>query len=348
MSETRFLVTGGWRLGCGLTGITDSPEWLRRAAASAIRRSVQNLLDIALASDCHFILVAGRIAPADSFAHSAAWLRARADLFLRSGVRLAVTGHDVDELRQLAPLDVVALQSDSAVWVTSTASGVTFSAMPSAGAWRLEFGSAACAASAGLCCRVHDLSQTPQARSAADGPVSAVAGLLSVPALRPQRLSAEESASGSGCLVISADLSAGRLWAEYRATESLEFQSLREYCEPGTTPPELLRRLADHSRRLPSGCSVRLLDWQIDGRLRVSLWDDGALRERDLLQALRELLNAGHAGVWPYRLRFADGFQVELCAGSSRLLAGISGRGPLGLGPENEIPELLHQLQRVA
>jgi hypothetical protein len=213
---------------------------------------------------------------------------------------------------------------------------------------QLEPGSAAFSRSDGLFCSIQGVHGSQCVLSAAGGQVSIKNGAVAISALRPQRLSADELASGCGCVLVTADSSAGELRSEYYPTEAIEFQCLREHCEPGTTLPELLSRLSAAGCGPSSGCSVRLVEWQIDGQLRVSLWDDGALRERDLLQALRGRLNAGHAGVWPYRLRFADSFRVELCAGSSRLLAGISGRVPLGLGPENEVPELLHQLQRVA
>ncbi len=348
MSQTKFLVTGDWRLGCGLTGLTDTPEWLRRTAASAVRKSVQNVLDIALASDCRFILVSGRIAPADNFAVSVAWLRERWGILQRRDIRLVVTGHDADELLQLAPLGVLALPSSSALWVRDSADGLAFSAEHSVGAIRLELAATAFSRSGGLCCSVQGVNGDQRVLSAAGGQVSVKTSVVNISALWPQRLSADEPSSGCGCMLVTADSSAGELRSEYHPTEAIEFQSLREHCEPGTTLPELLSRLSAASRGLSSGCSVRLVEWLIDGQLRVSLWDDGALRERDLLQALRGRLNAGHAGVWPYRLRFADSFRVELCAGSSRLLAGISGRLPLGLGPESEVPELLHQLQRVA
>lgn len=346
MSQARFTVTADWRLGDSLVGLSDSAEWLRKAAASAVRRAVQNVVNVAVASDCQFILVAGRIASRDNFPVAAAWLRDRAALLNSHGIRLLVVGHDADEISQLAPLDVVPLTPACGLWVTVNRDRAEFSPHRSAGAWRLQLG--AVTAGAGLCCSVKGVGDV-QGMSAAEPHSSAQQdGHLSLRATNPQRLSADESTIAGGCVLVTVDAASGELRAEQRSSEVLEFHSIEESCEAGTTIPQLLKRLAERSRSLLRGSGVQLVDWQIGGVLRVSLWDDGAFRERDLLQALRGLLNAGHGGAWPYRLRFADGFRVELCAGSSHLLAGMTGLAQQGMGAGSEFPELLHQLQRAA
>lgn len=348
MSQAQFVVTADWRLGDGIVGLSDSPEWLRRAAASAVRRSVQNVIDTAVAGDCQFIVVAGRIASHENFPLAAAWLRERAGLLNSRGIRLLVAGHHADEISQLAPLDVVAITQGGGCWVTADRGRAEFSLHRSPGAWQLQLETVVAGVDAGLCCNVNVVGDVQ--RMAAAGPRSAAQphGWLRMGATSPQRLSSDESASAGCCLLVTVDASTGQLRSEQRLSEVLEFHSVEEYCEAGTTIPQLLKRLAERSRSLLRGCGVHLVDWRIDGVLRVSLWDDGAFRERDLLQALRGLLNAGHGGAWPYRLRFADGFRVELCTGSSHLLAGITGLARQGMGAGSEFPELLHQLQRAA
>jgi hypothetical protein len=348
MSQAQFVVTADWRLGNGIVGLSDSPEWLSRAAASAVRRSVQNVVDVAAANECQFILVAGRIASRENFPVAAAWLRERAGVLNGRGIRLLVAGHDADEIPQLAPLKVVALKSGGGCWVTTDGGAAEFSSHRSAGAWRLQLGAIARGDDTGLCCSVTGVSDAQGMPAAGLRPSVQPGSGLSVGAVSPQRLSADESGIAGGCVLVTVNASTGQLRAEQRLSEVLEFHSIEEYCETGTTIPQLLKRLAERSRSLLRGCGVQLVDWRIDGVLRVSLWDDGAFRERDLLQALRGLLNAGHGGAWPYRLRFAEGFRVELCAGSSHLLAGITGLARQGMGAGSEFPELLHQLQRAA
>jgi len=348
MSQARLAVTADWRLGDSIVGLADSPEWLRKTAASAVRRSVQNVIDAAIARDCQFILIAGRIASRDNFPVAAAWLRERASLLNSHGIRLLIAAHDADEISQLTPLHVQSLSPDGGVWVTTAHRGVEFSSRKSAQAWRLQLGPVATGMGTGLCCSVTGPGESQgQSTSGAHSSVQPP-GCLNVAVTTPQRLSVDESTSAGGFVLVTVDSSTGELRAEDRPSEVLEFHRIEESCEAGTTIPQLLTRLAERSRRLLRGCGVQLVDWQIRGVLRVSLWDDGAFRERDLLQALRGLLNAGHGGAWPYRLRFADGFRVELCAGSSHLLAGITGLARQGLGAGSEFPELLHQLQRAA
>jgi len=348
MSQARFVVTADWRLGDSIVGLSDCPEWLRRAAASAVRRSVQHVVDVAVGSDCQFILVAGRIASRDNFPVAAAWLRERAGLLNSRGIRLLISGHDADEIAQLAPLDVLAITPSCGLWVTTNGGRPEFSLRQSAGGWRLQLGSTAGGVDAGLGCRVMGPRDVPGMSAVWTHSSAQPEGWLNVGATYPQRLSADESTIAGGCTLVTVDASTGQLQAEQRLSEVLEFHSIDESCEAGTTIPSLLKRLAERSRSLLRGSGVQLVDWQIGGVLRVSLWDDGAFRERDLLQALRGLLNAGHGGAWPYRLRFADGFRVELCAGSSHLLAGITGLARQGMGAGSEFPELLHQLQRAA
>ncbi|MGV2335273.1 MAG UNVERIFIED_CONTAM: hypothetical protein LVR18_14545 [Planctomycetaceae bacterium] len=117
MSQTRFIVTGAWRLGSSLAGLTDSPEWLRRAAISAVRHSVQHVLKAAETHNCQFILVAGAVASRENFPVAAAWLRERSARLKRHGIRLVLFGHDEHDLQQLQPLDVVAVPAHTCNWV---------------------------------------------------------------------------------------------------------------------------------------------------------------------------------------------------------------------------------------
>jgi hypothetical protein len=333
MSQVRLLITGAWRLGDALVGLNDSPEWLRRTAASAVRQSVQTVLDTAIARGCHLIFVAGRIASPENFAVSAAWLRERAAVLKTRGIRLVLADHDADELSLLAPLDVVCVPAGSGFVVSRDGADLRLSNSTAPGDFRIVAGDSAARTTCDRSCRI----------TAA----GAFGGHLHVPAVSPQRLSADES-SGGHCTVVTLDPLTGEMRVQEQTTQVLEFLQVEEFFEAGTTLPQLLKRLAERSRTLPRSGPVQLVDWRVGGQLRLSLWDDSAPREQDLLYALRGLLNAGHAGAWPLRLQFNDRFEVELCSGSSRLLTGICSRTMSGLGPGSEIPELLHQLQRVA
>jgi len=346
MSQTRFIVTGAWRLGSSLAGLTDSPEWLHRAAVSAVRQSVQNALKAAETHNCSFVLVAGRIASCQNFPVAAAWLRERATGLKRHGIRLALLGHDESELQQLQPLDVVQLPAYTR-WVWDGGAGGGLQSSSFSGAVAFEFEDVSHANGWADARRIR-ISALPQGTTGAGFNTElSSAGSLQVTAVSPQRLSVDEQFAGC-CQLVTADVSGGSLAVQTIPTEVLEFQQLEESFAAGTTLPQMLSQLATRSVRLSSHSAVQLLDWRIGGQVRLSLWDDGPLRERDLLQALRKLLNAGHSGAWPYRLRFSDEFRVELCSRSSALIAGLTDRKMFASEPQSEIAELLHQLQRVA
>jgi hypothetical protein len=347
MSQTRFIVTGAWRLGSSLAGLTDSPEWLRRAAISAVRHSVQHVLKAAETHNCQFILVAGAVASRENFPVAAAWLRERSARLKRHGIRLVLFGHDEHDLQQLQPLDVVAVPAHTCNWVLNgtLGAGPHFSGVSVPLSFEFERVSLV---SGGVDARRIRITQLPHAGTAASlGAQQSSGGSLQVTAVSPQRLSADEHDRGC-CQLVTADVSRRSLEVQTIPTEVLEFQRVEESFAAGTTLPQLLRQLAARSLQLSSHSPVQLLDWRIGGQVRLSLWDDGPLRERDLLQVLRKLLNAGHSGAWPYRLRFSDDFRVELCSRSSALIAGLTDRTRLASEPQGEIAELLHQLQRVA
>jgi hypothetical protein len=347
MSQTRFIVTGGWRLGSSLAGLTDSPEWLRRTAVSAVRQSVQHVLGAAESHHCRFIVVAGPISSPENFPVAAAWLRQRSVWLKSRRIRLLLLGHDADELQQLQPLDVVAVPPRTGHWISAGSVGVELHSSSIPSTVGLEFEDA-CRLNGGAESRRIRISAVREGATAADtGTRPASKGPLHVTAVSPQRLTADEQDQGC-CHLVTVDAAGGPLAVQTIPTEVLEFQRVEESFVAGTTLPQLIRQLATRSLQLSSRSPVQLLDWHVGGHVRLSLWDDGPLRERDLLQALRRLLNAGHSGAWPYRLRFSDDFRVELCSRSSGLIAGLIDRTTQASEPQSEIAELLHQLQRVA
>ncbi|MFN5286746.1 MAG: hypothetical protein ACK5KS_18175, partial [Planctomyces sp.] len=78
MSLVRFVHAGALRLGSPIVGLADSPEWLRRIAASAVRQSVIQFFDAAVAAGCQFVYVAGRLTEhSEDLPLAAQWLAAQ-------------------------------------------------------------------------------------------------------------------------------------------------------------------------------------------------------------------------------------------------------------------------------
>lgn len=234
MSQTRFIVTGAWRLGSSLAGLTDSPEWLRRAAISAIRHSVQHVLKAAETYNCQFILVAGAVASRENFSVAAAWLRDRSATLKRHGIRLVLLGHDENDLQQLQPLDVVAVPAHTCNWVLNgtLGAGPQFSGI--SGGLSFEFEGVS-PVSGGVDARRIRITQLPHAGTAASlAAQQSSGGSLQVTAVSPQRLSADEHDRGC-CQLVTADISRRSLEVQTIPTEVLEFHAWKN-----RLPPELL------------------------------------------------------------------------------------------------------------
>lgn len=356
MLQIRFLQTGAWNLGSPVIGLSNSPDWLRRTAASAVRQAVQNVFNRAVAERCSFVLVAGRLASRQNLPAAAAWL-AQCVCQLRShGISLVVTGHDVDEWPVLQALGAVILKPNSGLTVPrGSAELICTATRQDQSLWIDCSGSptmhlpephgvqpdASCSTTAPA---------VPPVGILRSGETVSAKGWLRPAVDSPQPIAPSKTNAGA-CALVTADFTRGEFTAQGFSPEVLQFVSVREECASGTTVPQLLRRLAERHRALSSSRVVRLVDWEIAGRLRFSLQDDASLRESDLLHVLRHLSNAGHSGSWPYRLQFSEDCVVEVCERSSRLMSGIlSVAAAPGLvsGTGSSCLELLHQLQRAA
>lgn len=309
MSQIKFLQTGSWRLGSSMTGLSDPPVWLRRVVASAIRQSVQNVMDAAVGAACSFVLVQGRLADRENFAVALAWLAEQLPQWHHRGVRLVVSGHDVDEWAQLEQLGVFIVRPGGEFWVSAGRGGaepvLSHGCVPSG--LHVSCGAHLSAGAHGSA-RLHCQVLVPAANSAEliepEETIESADGLLSVSGGSPQGLAPDEPAAGH-CVLVTADLERGELRARGISAEVLQLVSACEECEEGTTFPQLLQRLTERSRSMPPGRGLRLVDWEIRGRLKFSCLSGVWLRELDLLGSLRRQLNAGHSGTWPCRLRFA-------------------------------------------
>ena len=355
MLQIRFLQTGGWNLGSPVVGLSDSPDWLSRTAASAVRQSIHNVFQTAVAAGCHFVLATDRLASRENFPAAAAWLKPRIANWRRQGVRLLVAGHQPDEWPTLESLGAVVVREDRVVYVSLADGEVICGEHAHSGSLLLDCHGhrlAVLQASGILSCSARAVSGgTPAESLLRCGEVMSGKGRLQLATGSPQGVSGSESGAGC-CAIVTADFVRGELTAQGYSPQVLQFVSAKEECASGTTLPQLLKRLAERHRNLPSGRAVHLVDWEITGRLRFSLQDDASLRESNLLDVLRGLCNAGHSGSWPYRLRFSEDCVVEVCERSSRLVAGILGTAAAarGLvpGSGSGVLELLHQLQRAA
>ncbi|HAP09033.1 MAG TPA: hypothetical protein DCR20_14515 [Planctomycetaceae bacterium] len=298
MSLVRFVHTGALRLGSPIMGLTDSPEWLRRIASSAVRQSVVQLFDAALAGGCQFVYVAGRLTErAEDLRPAVNWLACQYERLRLAGIRLVLAGADASEAVELGLADALVMRPGERLLVSSGAAGLRLQVAAAgrvpAGAFSFE------ATEAGL---------------------SGVEGVAECGWLQP--LSAQES--GGGCLVCELDLQQGAVAVRHSAVQVLRFVREQLNCPDGTTPEQLLQLLQSASRGLAGLRGTTVVEWEIDGRLCADSLSGSRLREVELLRDLRAGLCAGHAGAWPARIRFSDRSELSLSAGVSVLSRELS------------------------
>ncbi|MFN7582976.1 MAG: hypothetical protein ACK5UD_18260 [Planctomyces sp.] len=291
MSLVRFVHAGALRLGSPIVGLADSPEWLRRIAASAVRQSVIQLFDAAVAAGCQFVYVAGRLTEhSEDLPLAAQWLAAQQERLRVAGVQLVLAGADAAAAASAGGLSAVVVPAGQCLQVQAELTGCHLSVV-----------SPDRIASGALCLgadRARTLPGVICFQSPADG------GPL-------QPLSAAES-GGPGCLLCDADLQRQSLSVRPCAVEVLRFVRERLTCPDGTTPQQLLQMLNAASRSLAGSRGTTVVDWEIDGRLTAPGPGGALLCELELLRELRTGVCAGHAGAWPARIRFSDRSELSL------------------------------------
>ncbi|MFO1001726.1 MAG: hypothetical protein U0936_15425 [Planctomycetaceae bacterium] len=126
MSTIRFLHTDHLRLASPVAGLSESPDWLRKVASSAVRTAVVNVIEAAIAGRCQFLVVAGRLTESEQDLDLAlAWLMSQAASLRDHGVRLVLAGYPVSEHSALRCLDAILLSPGQRLDVWNSASGST-------------------------------------------------------------------------------------------------------------------------------------------------------------------------------------------------------------------------------
>jgi hypothetical protein len=319
MSVIRFLHTDSLRLGSPVSGLSDSPDWLRKVAGSAVRTAVTNVIEAAIAGRCHLLLIAGRLTESSQDLDLAiTWLKSQTVALKEHGIRLVIAGHPQSDHAALRRLDAVLLSPGQRLDVWSNGgeriecSVASSSVQGREGALRIEAGTEA---------RLH--SQTELAyiampsvlpSSTADtfeGVTAAHDRLLRVSAGCPQSIGPTERGA-FGCQLVEADLSRQTLTARFCPTDVIRFAQELIPCRQGMAAAQLGGLLQERSRSFSTtGRRTTVVEWIIDGHLTLSNVAAEPLNEIDLLKDLRTSLHAGHSGAWPYRIRFSDNCTVD-------------------------------------
>lgn len=326
MSSIRFLHLDSLRLGSALAGLSDSPEWLRRISTAAVRQSVKNLFEAAIAARCQFVLIAGRLCEQDQDLELAvSWLKTQVAALKEHGVRLVVVRHSDAEEAQLQRLDAIVISGDQSLDVVpASLAGVEFkvghrSAMGRQDALRIEVGAYARPASS-LAYSAVPASQVSSVFASNESAVTAHDGYLRLSAGCPQAIQPSEQGVYGG-LLVEADPARRTMTARFCPGDVIRFAQESIACRSGSTIPQLMETLRERSRSLGVQRCTVVVDWMVDGHFSLTIADAHAFSEMELLRELRGSLHAGHSGAWPCRIRFTDDSTVEVGGLQSTLIS---------------------------
>jgi len=320
MSVIRFLHTDALRLGSPVAGLSESPDWLRKVASSAIRTAVTNVIEAAIGSRCQFLLIAGRLTESDTDHDLAiAWLMTQACILREHGIRLVIAGHAESDHAALRRLDAILMTPSQRLDVWSHPDGqIDFTVSATvhrarAGALGIELASPVSGRPMADMAYVAVPSILPSAATnSSDGVATAHDSLLRLSAGCPQAIGPMEHGN-FGCQIVEADLNRHSLTARFCSTDVIRFAQELVRFPAGLPASQLCDLLRERSRSIgTSGRCTTVVEWIVDGQLALSLQDEETLCERELLKDLRANVHAGHSGAWPCRIRFSDSSSVDV------------------------------------
>ena len=319
MSVIRFLHTDSLRLGSPISGLSDSPDWLRKVAASAVRSAVTNVIESAIAGRCQLLLIAGQLTESSQDLDLAVtWLKNQTAVLREHGIRLVMAGHLESDHPALRRLDAILVAPGQRldVWSNGTdrveCSLSPVSTPARSGSLGIEVGTASSRRPSADLAYVAVPSPTPSSTAdSIDQVASAHDRLLRISAGCPQSIGPMEHGA-FGCQIVEADLSRQTLTARGSSTDVIRFSQELISCRQGMAASQVSELLRERSRSIvANGRRTTVVEWVIDGHLCLSGSTTESLSEFDLLKDLRGSLHAGHSGAWPFRIRFSDNSTLD-------------------------------------
>ncbi|GAB5443887.1 MAG: hypothetical protein Fues2KO_42360 [Fuerstiella sp.] len=300
MADIRFLHCDRLRLGSAVQGLINSPSWLRTLAENAFRQSTRNLVDLAIAQQVDFVLVAGSICddPTD-FAAAVRWLIDERSRLNRRQVRLIVAADNDEQAKQLrAAADEVLLPHQVLQVHAGTAVSVRASAQPDRPAALTICRDARHVANSALTYEAQSASASrqPQVSRLRDDHVASVAGPLQ------SVCSSDRTACGAQLVdvaVADQDIRTSPIHADV-----LRFADRTIDTRLCSGPEQIVEALVAAGEDVAeSFAGTTVLDWS----LRADLESSAVTRfsPASLLQDLQAKLHGGHRGVWARRIHFS-------------------------------------------
>lgn len=319
MSLVRFVHTDHLRLGTPVEGIAHAPGWLHQKAAGAVRQSVLNIVEAAIANHAQFVLIAGKICetPAD-YESAVNWLRPQLEPLRRTGIQVVARATSPPETALLQTVCDVVLQHNQSLHVEEvhgrfalTAGTASADTLNRGDGLTITFDQTHAHRSGRMVYNAQ-----PSNQPSAERDVTSRDGYLSLSAGAIQSVGPNE-AWDCGCLLIEADTVQRDIESEFLETDVLRF-AVEQLDLPSTADTTALSsELANIGDRLGHMSSRPLIvDWHVKAELHSEFRSIQGLTEADLLATLRDRLQSGHRGVWPRRVHFASNSSLNLTTSS--------------------------------
>ncbi|MEZ6060768.1 MAG: hypothetical protein R3C19_10425 [Planctomycetaceae bacterium] len=310
--EIRFLHADHLRLASSVRGIADAPGWLKTLAAGAFRQATRNLIEQAIATRAHFVVIAGSITDSDADLEPVVrWLDGQFDSLRNAQIPVVAWAANETHRSALSRICSVVLTSDQRLDVCcdslTSAGQLRFSARPMTADTRSDL--TICAGQSfadrwsgnSLRYQIQPSRQHQHANR-----LTAGNGVLTASAGATQAQSPDER-HACGCLLVTADTATQSLTAKFLETDVLRFSQQHLSLDSAA----LHSGLRECVGRVLSGVGVDnertlLVDWVVSGAGRFGGPSLHELSEARLLRLMRNDLQSGHRGAWPRSVRYQE------------------------------------------
>lgn len=315
MSLIRFVHTDFLRLATAVTGLADTPGWLREQAAGCIRTAVRNVADTAINHNADFLLVAGSLTESTADLPLAVmWFQQVTHRLRQAGVQVVVRASTAQEAALLAPVCDLVLGPDELLFASRRPSHdvhlrVCENHRSSSEELTVSIGRELSPPEGRT---VYNAS--PATQVSAESDCHGVVGYLSLSAGAVQAVDPQERFE-YGCVVVEADTDTRLLKSEFVPTDVIRFAVEELTLNTAMTVESLASALVGASDSLDrSSPRTLILDWVVDAELTADLQDVGQFDEFALLHRVRSAVQSGHRGVWPRRLSFQRSATLRVAA----------------------------------
>lgn len=320
MAGIRFIHADYLRLGTPITGLDQSPAWLQKLTAGATRQAVLNVIEAAVTHEVDFIFIAGAVTESqDDLPSVVAWLGTQLSALRRSGIQVVTVADTPVETRALSQISDVVLQREQLLSVATVPGGalrltgsdsveataqlvLTASSVPVRNADVLHYQASPTYCPAGTLSRVDR-----------DGHTTVSAGAT-------QAVSPNETWE-CGSVLCEVDTSEQIFRVQMLHTDVVRFVSERlnfsQQTIPGAIVTEILRASDAIQNRV---AQTVIMDWVLRCDVMVTSEDVEGLAESVMLTTLRDLLDAGHRGVWPRAVRFSEDSTLKVSSGGETVV----------------------------